>query len=46
MSLVGKKSNSRGTWSISPITRVKDSRKSYKRNKHKQETKSLILDAK
>lgn len=46
MSLVGKKSNSRTTWSINPITRVKDSRKAYKRTQHKQETKRQLLDYK
>lgn len=46
MSLIGKKSNSRATWHINPIVRIKDSRKVYKRNEHKQETKKQLLDHK
>jgi hypothetical protein len=40
MSIIGKKTKSRGDWGgIKPITRVKESVKKYSRNKLKQQLK-------
>lgn len=37
MSIIGKKTKSRGTWGyIKPVTRVKDSKKVYNRKKIKK----------
>jgi hypothetical protein len=42
MSVIGRKTKTRGVWRIKPVTQVKQSKKNYDRNKHKQATKRRI----
>lgn len=44
MSYIGKKANSRTTWAINPVTRVKDSKKKYDRKQSKKETRRALRD--
>lgn len=42
MSYIGRKSNSRSTWQIKPVTKIKKSKKAYNRKEHKQDSKKRI----
>lgn len=42
MSEIGKMTNARSIWKVSPVTRIKNSKKKYDRNKHKKNTKGRI----
>jgi hypothetical protein len=46
MSIIGKKTKSRGTWGgINPVTRVKESKKNaYSRKENKRETRERVRD--
>ena len=44
MSYIGKKTNSRVQWAISPVTKVKESKKKHDRNKTKKETRRIIRE--
>jgi hypothetical protein len=45
MSIIGKKTKSRGTWgSIKPITRIKESARAYDRKQTKADTKKRVKE--
>lgn len=45
LSIIGKKTKSRGTWgSIKPITRVKESAKAYSRKENKRDTRERVRE--
>lgn len=45
MSIIGKKTKSRGTWGgIKPITRIKESAKAYSRKETKRDTKERVRE--
>lgn len=46
MSIIGKASKTRGTWSINPVTKVVKNKKAYDRKKSKQDAKNQIKDYK
>jgi hypothetical protein len=44
MSVIGKKTQSRGTWTIKPVTRIKESKKAYNRKENKRDTRKRVDD--
>lgn len=44
MSVIGKKTKSRGLWLMNPTTKVKQSKKVYNRKKNKSEAKNILKD--
>lgn len=44
MSYIGEKSNSRVKWQISPVTKVKDSKKKYDRKSEKNKIRKELRE--